>query len=155
MSKNYKNNNQYYGNREQRRQQERKNRDNAVNSIIDINKYIRHDNIIETSIPQEDDELICKIQYRGEEYEISTGYISILTLSAFQSNSETMNPIEFDKILRVLFMEGEYERFFKNNPRISVAELRNVLEAMIKFVAIDKSKIIDNGGSEEQDSFRN
>lgn len=159
MSKNYNRNNQYYGNREQRRQQARITKQNGldINNVLNINDYVKHGNTITTSVPQENDELVCKIQYNGEEYEITTGYISVLGIMKIQREGVS-DVMDFDKVLRLIFMDGEYERFFANNPRITFNELKNVVEAMIKFVIIDKAQIVEDVKkdevSEKPDSFR-
>ena len=58
--------------------------------------------------------------------------------------------LDFNKILKMCFAEGEYDRFMKDNKRISISEIKRVTEAIISLIANGKV-----GAVEDQESFRN
>lgn len=162
MSKNY--NNYNYGNREQRRQQERQARkENNIQEKLNSFSVVRNNNIVSSKIEQEDDELVYYMDYKGESYEINGGYLTVLNIMAIEEEkaekkrkgqySVSKDVIDFDKTLRLALSNGEYERFFENNPKISINEIANVATAITKLIMTDGNEIEDEA-AEEQDSFR-
>ena len=164
MAKNY---NYNYGNREQRRQQQRKQNQN-------INKYDVYKNgddyrVIEQSDDSND---VFYLSYNDVDYEIDNGYLTFLSIMEIQDQKDKRirkeklerskgivpdDPytakdeiLDFNKILKMCFAEGEYDRFMKDNKRISISEIKRVTEAIISLIANGKV-----GAVEDQGNFRN
>lgn len=165
MAKNY--NNYNYGNREQRRQQQRKQNQN-------VNKHNVYKNgddyrVIEQS---DDNNDVFYLSYNDVDYEIDNGYLTFLSIMEIQDQKDKrirkeklergkgITPddpytakdeiLDFNKILKMCFVEGEYDRFMKDNKRISISEIKRVTEAIISLIANGKV-----GAVEDQSNFRN
>ena len=155
MSKNY--NNYNYGNREQRRQQERQARkENNIQEKLNSFSVVRNNNIVSSKIEQEDDELVYYMDYKGESYEINGGYLTVLNIMAIEeekAEKKSKGQYSVSKDVRLALSNGEYERFFENNPKISINEIANVATAITKLIMTDGNEIEDEA-AEEQDSFR-
>lgn len=160
-----KNNNvqNFYGNREQRRQQERYAR-KQKNVYDDIT--IKKVNGLARVDIQENSELPCEVGYGDHWYRINTGYLTLVNIARLDEERNKkvaagkfsgMEAITyFDNILRVVFEDGEYERFFKENPNTSFEGVRELANAMTKLISSDKSGLIDDSeDANAKDSFRN
>ena len=160
------NNNYNYGNREQRRQQQRN--QNQVNKH-DVYKNGDNYRVIEQS---DDNNDVFYLTYNDVDYEIDNGYLTFLSIMELQDEkdqrikkeklerSKGITPSEpftakddillFNKILKMCFVEGEYDRFMEDNKRISIVEIKRVTEAIISLIANGKV-----GAVEDQTNFRN
>lgn len=165
MAKNY--NNYNYGNREQRRQQQRKQNQNT--NKYDVYKNGDDYRVIEQSDDSND---VFYLSYNDVDYEIDNGYLTFLSIMEIQDEkdkkirkeklerSKGITPSDpftakddillFNKILKMCFAEGEYDRFMKDNKRISINEIKRVTEAIISLIANGKV-----GAVEDQTNFRN
>lgn len=165
MAKNY--NNYNYGNREQRRQQQRKQNQNT--NKYDVYKNGDDYRVIEQS---DDNNDVFYLSYNDVDYEIDNGYLTFLSIMEIQDQkdkkirkeklerSKGITPSDpftakddillFNKILKMCFAEGEYDRFMKDNKRISINEIKRVTEAIISLIANGKV-----GAVEDQTNFRN
>lgn len=165
MAKNY--NNYNYGNREQRRQQQRKQNQNT--NKYDVYKNGDDYRVIEQSDDSND---VFYLSYNDVDYEIDNGYLTFLSIMEIQDEkdkkirkeklerSKGITPSDpftakddillFNKILKMCFAEDEYDRFMKDNKRISINEIKRVTEAIISLIANGKV-----GAVEDQTNFRN
>lgn len=163
MSKNYGN----YSNREIRRQQERKNGqsyNNGLSQQFSNIKPIRRNNNVSVDVEQEDEQLCYWMDYKNESYEINAGYLTYLGIVQIQENANkdkrngkydsSRDLIDFDKILRLAFADGEYDRFFKNNPKISIDEIAKVSMSISKLIMTNGDELEDEEESAEDTSFR-
>jgi hypothetical protein len=161
------NNNYNYGNREQRRQQQRKQNQNTNRH----NVYKNGDDyrVIEQSDDSND---VFYLSYNDVDYEIDNGYLTFLSIMEIQDEKDKRirkeklerskgivpdDPytakdeiLDFNKTLKLCFAEGEYDRFMKDNKRISINEIKRVTEAVISLIANGKV-----GAVEDQTNFRN
>lgn len=161
------NNNYNYGNREQRRQQQRKQNQNTNRH----NVYKNGDDyrVIEQSDNNND---AFYLSYNDVDYEIDNGYLTFLSIMEIQDEKDKRikkeklerskgivpnDPytakdeiLDFNKILKMCFVEGEYDRFMNDNKRISIVEIKRVTEAIISLIANGKV-----GAVEDQTNFRN
>jgi hypothetical protein len=161
------NNNYNYGNREQRRQQQRKQNQNT--NKYDVYKNGDDYRVIEQSDDSND---VFYLSYNDVDYEIDNGYLTFLSIMEIQDQKDKRirkeklerskgivpdDPytakdeiLDFNKILKMCFAEGEYDRFMKDNKRISISEIKRVTEAIISLIANGKV-----GAVEDQSNFRN
>lgn len=163
------NNNYNYGNREQRRQQQRQQRKNNI-SQYDVIKMDEHNYRVDAG--NNEDEEVYWLAYNDIDYEVDRGWLTFSEVMEIDKAKEERkkrdmmekakgmkptNPytaadeiLDFKKVLKLCFAEGEYDRFMENNKRISINEIRRVSQALIGLIANGKV-----GAVEDQTNFRN
>lgn len=158
--KNYNNFNNY--NREQRRQLERQQR--RQKEFVEDVKITKVNGFARVDV-QEDSELPCEIGYGDNWYKINTGYLTLVSIAKLEEervrkqakgNFDGLEALGyFDNVLRAVFADGEYDRFFTENPNVSFEGIREIANAMTHLISTDKSQLIEEAEDANADtSFR-
>ena len=164
------NNNYNYGNREQRRQQQRQQNNQNQTKKHNVIKMDEHNYRVDVGSAGEEE--IYWLTYNDIDYEVDRGWLTFTEVMEIDKAKEERkkrdmlekskglkptNPytaadeiLDFKKVLKLCFAEGEYERFLENNKRISIDEIYKVSNALVELIAYGKV-----GAVEDQSKFRN